>query len=151
MAKLHSKKKGKSGTKRPKRKIAPAWIAIKPEEVKDLIREMAKKGVQPSSIGRNLRDQYGVPSVRSLIGMRIEEFLRQEQLIGQYPEDLFTLIKRAVRLREHLKTAKGDIHNTVKLRHIESKILRLVKYYRRVGKLPSDWRYEPETASLLVK
>ncbi|MCL5011319.1 MAG: 30S ribosomal protein S15, partial [Candidatus Marsarchaeota archaeon] len=60
------------------------------------------------------------------------------------------LIKRAVRLRNHLKNNKKDLSNTNSLKRVESKILRSVKYYRG-RKLPSDWKYEPEKAALLVK
>jgi small subunit ribosomal protein S15 len=33
----------------------------------------------------------------------------------------------------------------------ESKIKRLVKYYRRTKKLPKDWRYDPEQAVLIIR
>jgi small subunit ribosomal protein S15 len=34
---------------------------------------------------------------------------------------------------------------------VESKIHRLVKYYREKGKVPAGWAYDPETAALLIK
>ncbi|TMS41309.1 MAG: 30S ribosomal protein S15, partial [Methanobacterium sp.] len=37
------------------------------------------------------------------------------------------------------------------LRIVESRIRRLVSYYRNEGVLPEDWRYEPNQAALLVK
>ena len=60
------------------------------------------------------------------------------------------LIKKAVRMQEHLKTRR-DIHNQVKLRHVESKIGRLVKYYAAKKRIPAGWRYDAEKAALLVK
>ena len=54
-------------------------------------------------------------------------------------------------MREHLRTNRSDRHNRTKLIHVESKIGRLVKYYTRNGRLPADWKYDPETAQLLVK
>jgi small subunit ribosomal protein S15 len=54
-------------------------------------------------------------------------------------------------MKKHLKAHKGDVHNKTKLIHVESKIKRLVKYYREVGMLPKKWKYEPEQAALLVR
>ena len=54
-------------------------------------------------------------------------------------------------MREHLRTNRSDKHNRTKLIHVESKIARLAKYYTREGVLPADWKYDPETAALLVK
>ncbi|MEM5833437.1 MAG: 30S ribosomal protein S15, partial [Candidatus Aenigmatarchaeota archaeon] len=58
---------------------------------------------------------------------------------------------RAVRLREHLSIHKKDKSSQRGLILIESKIRRLEKYYKRVGKLPKDWKYDPETAKIIVQ
>jgi len=151
MARLYSKKKGKSGTKRPKPKANPEWVDAEPEEIKALILKMSKEGIPSAKIGMMLRDMYGVPSVRTLIGMTVGQFLKKEGAQPEYPEDLLSLIKKAVRMREHLKASKKDVKNKVKLGHVESKINRLVKYYSKKGRLPGGWKYEPEKAALLVK
>ncbi len=151
MARLHSKKKGKAGRKRPKAKTTPEWLEIKPAEVEEAILQMTKEGMAPTAIGLRLRDNYAVPSVRALLGMTLNAFLKKQGKQATYPDDLLNLIRRAMKIRTHLKTSKKDNHNRVKLLHIESKIHRLVKYYTRNGRLPSDWRYEPEKAALLVK
>ncbi len=151
MARLHSKKKGKSGRKRPKSTESPEWTPLSKEEVEKVVREFASKGVPPSHIGLILRDEYGVPNLRGVLGTSLSAFLRKEGLEQQIPEDLLNLIRRAVRMRDHLKKYKKDIHNKVKLTHVESKIHRLVKYYTRTGRLPAGWKYEREKAHLLVK
>ncbi len=151
MARLHSKKGGRSGTKRPKAKVAPKFVGKSPQEVQDEIVKMTKAGVPASKIGIALRDKYNVPSVRALTGKRMTALLKQENALPEYPEDLISLIKKAAKMRMHLKAAKADTHNKVKLLHVESKINRLVKYYVRKGRLPKNWRYEPESAALLVK
>jgi small subunit ribosomal protein S15 len=66
------------------------------------------------------------------------------------PEDLYNLMRRAVNLRKHLAVHPKDTHSLRGLIEIESKIRRLVKYYKRVGKLPMDWSYDPEKASVTV-
>ena len=151
MARLYSKKKGKSGTKKPKAKGNPEWVDADPEEIKALILKLSKEGIPSAKIGLTLRDMYGVPSVRALIGMTVGQLLKKEGAETEYPEDLLNLIKKAVRMREHLKGTNKDIRNKVKLGHVESKINRLVKYYAKKGRIPEKWKYEPEKAALLVR
>ncbi|MCI0503781.1 30S ribosomal protein S15 [Candidatus Micrarchaeota archaeon] len=151
MARLHSKRKGKSGTKRPKSLDVPEWTGVKKAELEDIILKMAREGVPPAKIGLALRDQYGVANVRAQIGMTLRAFLLKEKAAGEYPEDLLNLIKKAVRMAGHIKSSKNDTHNVVKLGHVESKIQRLAKYYGSKGMLPAGWRYDREKASLLVK
>lgn len=151
MARLHSKKHGKSGSKKPKLKVSPDWVEADKEQVKDFIRKSVKEGVPLAKIGIILRDKFAVPSVRSLIGDSLIVFVKKENMLPEYPEDLLNLIKKAVRLRNHLKESGKDVHNKVKLSHVESKIHRLVKYYTASGRIPSSWRYDSDTAALLVK
>ncbi len=140
MARLHSKKHGKSGRKRPKAKTSPKWVEFSEKEVKEMIIDLAKKGTSPTAIGMVLRDQYAVPSVKPLLGKTLNQFLEEENLLPQYPDDLMNLIRKAVKMRNHLKTNKADVHGKVKLLHVESKIHRLAKYYARNGRIPADWK-----------
>jgi small subunit ribosomal protein S15 len=151
MARLHSKKKGKSGSKRPKSKVAPEWAAAKSSEVKETVLKMAREGAMPAKIGLFLRDQQAIPNVRAALGMSLKQFLVKEKAASEYPEDLINLIRKAVRMSSHLKASKKDVHNKVKLGHVESKIQRLVKYYSSKGVLPAGWKYDREKAALLVK
>ena len=151
MARLHSKKRGKAGTKRPKSNIVPSWTTLKPAELKENILKMAREGVTPAKIGIVMRDQFGVANLRAQLGMSLKAFLKKENAAGEYPEDLLNLIKKAVRMTNHIKTSKNDVTNNVKLNHVESKIQRLAKYYSSKGMLPSGWKYNRETAALLVK
>ena len=151
MARLHSKRKGKSGTKRPKDLVAPDWTPMKKAEISEAILKMAREGMGGAKIGLVLRDQYGVPNIRAQLGMSLREFLKKEKALPEYPEDLLNLIRKAVRMAGHNKISKNDVHNQVKLNHAESKIHRLVKYYSSKGMIPANWRYDREKASLLVK
>src|SRR3989338_6265385 len=151
MARLHSKKRGKSGSKKPAVKVTPDWLEYSAHEIEDLIEKMGKEGKGPAAIGMMLRDYYGVPSVQNLCGKSVSEILLKKGIRLEYPEDLISLIKRAVNMRIHLRTNRADKHNRTKLIHVESKIGRLVKYYAKNGQLPADWKYDPEKAALLVK
>jgi small subunit ribosomal protein S15 len=97
-----------------------------------------------------LRDIYGVPDVKAVTGKKLSKILAENKLASEIPEDLQNLIKKAVNLRKHLEKNKRDKHNTRGLQLIESKIRRLSKHYKASGKLPGDWRYEPEKAKLLI-
>lgn len=151
MARLHSGKKGKSGSRRPKNLVKPEWAVYGEEEIKDLIRKLAKEGVSATKIGLVLRDEYGVPLAKTYLGKTIGQFLDEERLTPKFPDDLLSLIKKAVVMRNHMRENTSDLHNKVKLSHVESKIHRLVKYYREKGKVPAGWAYDPETAALLIK
>ncbi|RLE78365.1 MAG: 30S ribosomal protein S15 [Thermoprotei archaeon] len=139
-----SKEKGKSHSTRPLRTAPPAWLKYTPEQVENLVVELARKGYPPSMIGIILRDQYGIPLVKQVTGKKIVQILREHGLEPEIPEDLANLIRRAIRVRRHLEEHPKDYHSKRGLQLIESKIRRLEKYYKREGVLPSDWRYEPE-------
>jgi len=151
MARMHSRKKGKSGSKHPPRMSPPSWVEYKKEEVEALVVKLGKEGVSSSLIGLILRDQYGIPDVKLITGKKITEILEDNDMKPKYPEDLLNLIRKAVRIRKHLEENKKDYHSKRGLELTESKIKRLVKYYRRTKKLPEDWRYDPEKAALIVR
>jgi len=149
MARMHSRKKGKSGSRKVKGK--KKWVDITPKEVRKLVVKLRKAGNSAAKIGVILRDQYGVPDVKSICGVSLTRIIEEELGKQEYPDDLMDLIRKAVNLRKHLEKHKRDVHNRIRLRNIESKIRRIGKYYVRVGKLPSDWTYDPSKAALLVK
>ncbi|HEX59048.1 MAG TPA: 30S ribosomal protein S15 [Methanomicrobia archaeon] len=151
MARIYARRRGKSGSKPPLRKKPPEWLQITPEEVEERVVELYKQGYSTSVIGMILRDTYGVPSVRLVTGKKITQILREHDLNPKIPEDLQNLIKKAVRLRKHIEVHKKDFHNKRALQLTESKIRRLVKYYKRKKVLPADWEYKPETAEVLLR
>ncbi|RLG17439.1 30S ribosomal protein S15 [Nanoarchaeota archaeon] len=148
---MGKRRTGKHGSKKPIRKTPPSWLKYKPLEVERLVIKLFKEGNPPSKIGLILRDRYGIPSVKQVTGKKILKILEEHNLAPKIPEDLMNLIKRAVRLREHLKVHRKDKHGKRGLILIESKIRRLQDYYKREGKLPKDWSYDPEKAKLLIR
>ncbi|MGC9071656.1 MAG: 30S ribosomal protein S15 [Acidilobus sp.] len=148
---MHKKsRKGRTHSTRPAHPKPPSWLSLTPEEIETIIVQLAQKGYVPSQIGLILRDQFGVPLVKPILGKSINQVLEEKGLTPNIPEDLFALIKRAVNLRRHLQEHPKDTDSMRGLVLVESKIRRLVRYYKRVGKLPSDWEYDPERAKLLV-
>lgn len=120
-------------------------------EVEQLVIKLAKEGVPPSRIGLILRDQYSIPKVRDVTGKTITQILREKGLQPFLPEDLTNVIKKAVRLYEHMEKHKKDFKSKRSLEIVESRINRLVRYYKRKGVLPKDWRYDRSRAALLIK
>lgn len=131
--------------------IKPEWIEYSNDEIEELILKLKKEGNSTSMMGIILRDQYGIPDVKLITGMKITQILENHNQGLEYPEDLMNLIRKAVNIREHLKENPKDLHTRRGLRIVESNIRRLVRYYTREGVLPEGWRYEPKQAALLVK
>jgi len=140
MARMHARRKGKSGSKHPVERQHPEW-SLKPEEIEELIIKMAEEGKQPATIGLILRDSYGVPDVKAALGKKITKVLQEHDLLPDIPEDLSNLLDKRENLMKHLAENKRDLHNRRRLQLIESKIRRLVKYYKREGRLPENWRF----------
>ena len=151
MARMHARRRGASGSKKPLRTEPPKWITMTPEEVEQKVVELAKKGYQSAMIGLILRDTYGIPDVKLITGKSISKIMKEHNVYPEVPEDLLNLMRRAVNLRNHLENHPKDLHSKRGLQLIESKIKRLVKYYKRRKVLPENWKYTPETAKLLVE
>jgi len=149
MARMHSRKKGKAGSKKPT--ASAKWIGYKDKEVERLVIKLRKDGLESPNIGRTLRDQYGIPSVKSVTGKTITKILEENNLLMEMPEDLLNLLKKAVIVRDHLAKNKKDYTSKHGLELLESKIRRLTKYYIKTQKLPKGFKYEPERAKLLVE
>jgi len=149
MAKMHSRAHGKSGSHKPPKSKEAKWLEYDKEEIISLILKLAKEGNTPSKIGIILRDQYGIPDVR-MLGLRVSKVVETE-IKKEVPENMYSLMKKAVNMHRHLNEKKKDTKGKHSLELVESKIRRLGKYYVRTGKLPEDWKYTIEMAKLLVK
>jgi len=151
MSRMHSPKKGKSGSTRPHLEENPDWVRVDEDEIRDLIVNLAKKGETASQIGITLRDQYGVPNVELAIGESITEVMEANDLRSEIPEDLLALMEKAVNLKDHLEEHPKDKSNRKSLRLVESKIRRLVDYYKEQSELEEEWRYSMDKAEILTQ
>lgn len=151
MARMYSRARGKSGSKKPLRKIKPTWIRHRPKEIELLIVKLAKEGNMPSKIGTILRDTYGVPDVKLLTNKKITAILAEKKLLKKLPEDLLALIKKISSLKKHLEENKKDMSALRGLQITESKIKKIVKYYKKKKKVPVEWKYDRKKVSLFVE
>jgi len=151
LARIHGKSKGKSGSKKPVKKINPEWVDLKPKEIEEKVAELAHKGMTASEIGLVLRDEYAVPSAKTATKKKIQKIINEAGLKPDFPRDLLNLIRKSVKEKKHYNTNK---HDKTALRGYQltvSKIRRLVKYYSKKSMIPSGWRYSEEEAELMVK
>jgi len=125
----------------------------KPQKV-DVIKkiiELHNDGFSTSKIGLILKSEYKIYNVKKYCGKTITQILEENKLVQEIPEDLSNLLKRAVKLIRHMKANKKDMTSKYGYQRTVSKIRRLAKYYKRVGKLPKGWAYSEEQAAILVK
>lgn len=151
MARMHSRRRGKSGSSKPLKKTKLVWIRYKKEEVEKLVIKLANQDKTNSEIGIILRDSYGVPSVKDLTNNKISKILEKNNLKKEIPEDLRALINREVNLVKHIERNKQDKTAKRGLQLTTSKINRLSGYYKRNGVLSKDWSYDLKQAKVLVK
>ncbi|MBN1802366.1 MAG: 30S ribosomal protein S15 [Candidatus Lokiarchaeota archaeon] len=150
MARIHSRKKGKSGSTRPSRLEKPAWVERSAKDVEDDVVKLAKKGHTKSMIGTILRDSYGVPLVKVVTGKKLSKILDENNIESALPEDLTFLVKKALAIRKHLENNHKDLEGKKGLQRTESKIYRLIKYYKKSDVLAPDFKYDPEKIRTLV-
>jgi small subunit ribosomal protein S13e len=151
MGRMHSNGKGISKRCLPYRRRSPTWLDVSIDDLCEQIVTLAKKGLRPSAIGTLLRDQHGVPQVKSVTGSKVLRILKKYGAAPTLPEDLYHMIKTALSIRKHLEKNRKDRDSKFRLILTESRIHRLARYYRRVGQLAPNWRYESSTASALVQ
>jgi small subunit ribosomal protein S15 len=151
MARMHARRKGKSSSAKPYHTSVPDWVPLKANEIEDIVVKLAKEGLSTSTIGQRLRDQFSVPSVKLSTGKKITKILEENKIEFKLPEDLSNLLRKVYNLDAHMKNNHRDKHNRRAMKLLEEKIRRLVRYYKSVDVLPSDFKYELASVKLLLE
>ena len=150
MARMHSRKRGKAGSKKPPREKEQPWLSYTPEEGEQLVVKLAKAEHAPSKIGMVLRAEYGIPDVKKITGKKVLDILRNAKQATGLPEGLTALMRKQTLLLKHIERNKKDMASRRGLLLTKSKIRRLTKYYQREGVLPKDWKVDTAQAKLIV-
>lgn len=154
MARMHTRRRGQSGSDRPPGNEPPEWSDVDPDRIEAHVVELAEAGTDPSEIGLRLRDEgvggVPVPDVSLATGKTITEILRDHDAAPTIPEDLTNLMRKAVRLHDHLEANPTDHQNKRALQNTESKVRRLVNYYRG-DRLDEEFTYTVERARDLLE
>lgn len=142
MARIHARRKGKSGSTKPGTPDV-SFVNISAKEVEKLVVQFSKDdNLSSSEIGIRLRDTYAVPNVKALCGKSIKNILKENGVESSVPEDLQALVNKVYSLKKHLHANPKDVHNKRSLLLVESKIRRLTKYYKNKGVIAKNWRYD---------
>jgi len=151
---MHTRRRGSSGSDKPAADEPPEWSDVDADAVEERVVELAEQGHEPSQIGMKLRDEgvqgTPVPDVKLATGKKVTEILEEHDAVPEIPEDLYNLLERAVRLREHMDEHPGDAQNKRALQNTESKIRRLVNYYRG-DEIDEEFTYTAERARELTE
>ncbi|WP_408958973.1 30S ribosomal protein S15 [Natrinema sp. 74] len=154
MARMHTRRRGSSGSDKPSADEPPEWSDVDSDDIEARVVELAEQGYDPSQIGMKLRDEgvtgTPIPDVKLATGKKISEILEENDATADIPEDLWNLMERAVRLRDHVRQNPQDAQNKRALQNTESKVRRLVDYYRG-DELEPDFAYSYEVATELLE
>ncbi|NHN49582.1 30S ribosomal protein S15 [Halostella sp. JP-L12] len=154
MARMHTRRRGSSGSDKPTADEPPEWSDVDDEAIEERVVELAEQGLDPSQIGMKLRDEgvkgTPVPDVKLATGKKVTEILEENDAGSDLPEDLRNLMERAIRLREHMEENPQDHQNKRALQNTESKVRRLVDYYRGDA-LDEDFTYSYDVAVDLLE
>ena len=154
MARMHTRRRGQSGSDKPVADEPPEWSDVDAEDIESRVVDLAEQGDEPSQIGQKLRDEgvkgTPVPDVKLATGKKITAILEENDAAPDLPEDLRNLMERAIRLREHMDENPQDKQNKRALQNTESKIRRLVNYYRG-DELDEDFKYSYDVAVELLE
>jgi len=151
---MHTRRRGSSDSDKPAATEPPEWSDVEEAAIEERVVELAEAGHSPSEIGVKLRDEgvggTPVPDVSLATGKKVTEILEDNDADPEIPEDLRNLMERAVRLREHMDENPGDHQNKRALQNAESKIRRLVDYYRG-DELDEEFTYSYDVAVDLLE
>ncbi|MFB6070252.1 MAG: 30S ribosomal protein S15 [Halanaeroarchaeum sp.] len=154
MARMHTRRRGSSDSDKPAADEPPEWSDVDADAVEERVVELAEEGYDPSQIGLKLRDEgvqgTPVPNVKLATGKKVTEILEENDAAPDLPEDLRNLLEKAVNLREHVDENGQDFANKRALQNTESKIRRLVDYYRGDA-IDADFEYTYENAKELLE
>src|SRR3989344_4417068 len=88
------------------------WVKMKPAEIEKIIVELAKKGESMASIGLKLRDEHGVPRVKSS-GKKLSKILKEHNLKvpgeKEHIENSIKKLEAHIVRNKHDKTAKRSL------------------------------------------
>ncbi len=153
MARMHARRRGSSSSDNPATDEPPEWSDVDSDRIEERVVELAEQGYDPSEIGLKLRDEgvtgTPIPDIKAATGHKVTEILEANDAAPELPEDLRNLMEQAVRLNEHVQNHPQDHRNRRALQNTESKVRRLVDYYRG-DELPADFSYSYETAKELL-
>ncbi|KAI5055648.1 hypothetical protein GOP47_0029169 [Adiantum capillus-veneris] len=96
------------------------------------------------------------PSWLKISNQEVEDHICKLTKKGLTPSQIGVILRdshgigQAVAVRKHLERNRKDKDSKFRLILVESRVHRLARYYKKIKKLPPNWKYECATASTLV-
>jgi len=132
MATMYGRGRGKAGSHPPKPE-KPLWIKLSDKEIEEIVVKISKQGSSPAKIGLVLRDNYGIPSTKTVLGKKIQKIL-DEHGIKAESHDMISLEKRITSLKKHIEKNRKDQTAIRGLQIKKEKVRRLEKYNKKRAK-----------------
>jgi small subunit ribosomal protein S13e len=134
----------RSGRKSPRQ---PFQIVI---QTVQLIVDFAKKNIRPSQIDALLRDRHGIEGFQDVIGNIVLRVLKADNAASGIPEKLYSLIKKATKVRKYPERSGHGIDAKYRLLLIGSRIHHLTGYCKVRRIIPLNWKYSSRTVPALT-
>jgi len=112
------------------------------KEIEELVLKLVEKDTPIAKIGLILKEEHDVPKAKYTTG-KIHKILEKNK-ISRFPDELQDLIKRATKLRGHLKKNHKDQTAKRGLNLTEAKLRKIASYLKKKGKLDKKWTYTPK-------
>ncbi|KAF7702681.1 40S ribosomal protein S13 [Cucumispora dikerogammari] len=138
MARMYSKGHGKSKSSKPFSTAPPSHITL--DEVTNIVIDLSKKGKTGAEIGKILRDEHGVGKISSIADCTMLELLKKNNIAPEIPDDVKAIEKKCLAIYNHIKKEWNDKDARYRLKHKESRLHRLVRYYKTKGVLPAAFK-----------
>lgn len=130
---MYSNGHGKSKSSKPFSTAPPTHITQ--DQVTEIIIDLSKKGKTGAEIGKILRDVHGVGHITNIADCTMLEFLKKNNIAPQIPDDVRAIEKKCLSIYNHIKKEWNDKTARYRLKHKESRLHRLVRYYKTKGVL----------------
>ena len=150
MARIYSKGRGISRAQTPYNATRPEWLALSDKQIESKVCELARKGMTESQIGAFLRDEMGVPGVKTVLHNKITGLLERNDLKPEIPDGLLSLIKKNKTMRNHLAKNNKDKVTRFNLIRNESKIYRLIRHLKKTKRILETFRFTKTTANKIA-
>ncbi len=117
----------------------PVWLKYTETDIDAIIVKLAKQGLTSEKIGLELRDIYGIPTVK-IYGKRIKQILKDNELYED--SNLLNLEKKQEIIKKHFDKNKQDKRAKLALTTTSARITKYKNYKKRKNANPDSRKSE---------
>ena len=146
MARMYSKGHGKSQSIKPYCNIPTSHSDLTQNELTDIIVDLGRKGKATPEIGNILRDEFAIGRQKNITNLKLSQILKNAGVASKIPEDVVAIEKKCLSIYSHIKKFWNDKTARYRLKHAESLLHRIIRYYKTKGVLEKS--YKPSSFKL---